>query len=90
MTVLYCSWAISRDAPLNWNCCWSALVSVHTTTGRSRPAIPLLEGKSRGLDTGCVYGGRLTGLWWPEDALVQVDALANYRPVAEGEDEGVV
>ncbi len=46
--------------------------------------------KSRGLDTGCVYGGRLTGLWWPEDTVVQVDALKTYRPVTEGEDEGVV
>ena len=46
--------------------------------------------KTRGLDTGCVYGGRLTGLWWPDDTLVQVDALKNYRPVAGGEDEGVV
>jgi bis(5'-nucleosyl)-tetraphosphatase (symmetrical) len=29
----------------------------------------------RGLDTGCVYGRQLTGLWWPDDRLVQVDAL---------------
>lgn len=35
----------------------------------------------RGLDTGCVYGGRLTGLWWPMDVRVQVDAFAVYRPV---------
>jgi bis(5'-nucleosyl)-tetraphosphatase (symmetrical) len=27
----------------------------------------------RGLDTGCVYGRQLSGLWWPEDRLVQVD-----------------
>ena len=48
------------------------------------------EERSRGLDTGCVYGGQLSGLWWPEDKLVQVDALKNYRPVIEGEEEGVV
>jgi bis(5'-nucleosyl)-tetraphosphatase (symmetrical) len=41
----------------------------------------IVEGRVRGLDTGCVYGGRLTGLWWPEDRLVQVDALQTYRPV---------
>lgn len=27
-----------------------------------------------GLDTGCVYGGRLTGLWLPEQELVSVPA----------------
>ena len=32
----------------------------------------LIGTRLRGLDTGCVYGGRLTGLWWPEDRLVQV------------------
>ena len=26
----------------------------------------------RGLDTGCVYGGCLSGWWWPTDRLVQV------------------
>jgi bis(5'-nucleosyl)-tetraphosphatase (symmetrical) len=36
----------------------------------------------RGLDTGCVYGRALTGLWWPEDRMVQVKALRTYRPVA--------
>jgi bis(5'-nucleosyl)-tetraphosphatase (symmetrical) len=41
----------------------------------------IVEGRVRGLDTGCVYGGRLSGLWWPEDRLVQVDALQVYRPV---------
>ena len=34
-----------------------------------------LRERLRGLDTGCVYGRQLTGLWWPEDRLVQVDAL---------------
>lgn len=47
-------------------------------------------GNSRGLDTGCVYGGQLTGLWWPEDTVVQVDASRNDRPTIEGEDQGVV
>lgn len=28
----------------------------------------------RGIDTGCVYGQKLTGLWWPADELVQVPA----------------
>lgn len=41
----------------------------------------VVEGRVRGLDTGCVYGGELTGLWWPDDRLVQVPALAEYHPV---------
>jgi bis(5'-nucleosyl)-tetraphosphatase (symmetrical) len=32
----------------------------------------IVQGRVRGLDSGCVYGGQLTGLWWPEDRLVQV------------------
>jgi hypothetical protein len=31
-----------------------------------------------GLDTGCVYGGWLTGLWLPERDLVSVPARATY------------
>jgi hypothetical protein len=35
----------------------------------------------KGLDTGCVYGGKLTG-WCPEeDRFVQVDALRAYAPI---------
>lgn len=34
-----------------------------------------LRDRLRGLDTGCVYGGTLSGLWWPEDRLVQVDSV---------------
>ncbi len=31
-----------------------------------------------GLDTGCVYGGQLTGVWLPERRLVQVDAKRQW------------
>ena len=34
-----------------------------------------------GLDTGCVYGGALTGWLVEEDRLVQVPARAAYKPV---------
>lgn len=39
----------------------------------------LVEGSLRGLDTGCVYGGHLTGLWWPADRVVQVNSRQPYR-----------
>jgi bis(5'-nucleosyl)-tetraphosphatase (symmetrical) len=29
---------------------------------------------TKGLDSGCVYGGRLTGLWWPRGEWVSVPA----------------
>ena len=32
----------------------------------------------KGLDTGCVYGGRLTGLWWPRREWVSVPAHRRY------------
>jgi len=34
-----------------------------------------------GLDTGCVYGRELTGLWWPEQRLVSVPARRVYQAV---------
>lgn len=37
-----------------------------------------------GLDTGCVYGGWLTGLWLPDRALVQVRAGAPYAAKGGG------
>jgi bis(5'-nucleosyl)-tetraphosphatase (symmetrical) len=32
----------------------------------------------KGLDTGCVYGGRLTGLWWPRLEWVSVPARRTW------------
>lgn len=34
-----------------------------------------------GLDTGCVYGRALTGLWFPEMRLVQVPARKAWMPI---------
>jgi len=46
-------------------------------------AHPDATGRPRvvGLDTGCVYGGQLTGMWLDDGALVQVQAERVYRPV---------
>lgn len=37
-----------------------------------------------GLDTGCVYGKELTGLWLPEGRLVSVPARRVWQPVDPG------
>ena len=34
-----------------------------------------------GLDTGCVYGGKLTGYLVKADRIVQVAARRTYRPI---------
>jgi hypothetical protein len=41
---------------------------------------------SRGLDSGCCYGGTLTALIWPEDRAISIPAKAVYtkpnKPIA--------
>ncbi len=41
---------------------------------RGKVDLPLCKG----LDTGCVYGGRLTGLWWPRLEWTSVPARRRY------------
>ena len=36
------------------------------------------------LDTGCVFGGKLTALRWPEQELVSVPAHKEYAPLRRG------
>ena len=50
---------------------------------RGRVDLPLCKG----LDTGCVYGGQLTGLWWPRREWVSVPARRPW--VARSGDRGV-
>ena len=46
---------------------------------RGKVDLPLVKG----LDTGCVYGGRLTGLYWPEQSWLDVPAKkAWFDPIA--------
>ena len=47
-----------------------------------------ISGRVRGLDSGCVYGGKLSGLWWPDDRLVQVASRQPPRPLQLGKTEG--
>jgi bis(5'-nucleosyl)-tetraphosphatase (symmetrical) len=41
---------------------------------RGKVDLPL----AKGLDTGCVYGRALTGIWWPENRWVSVPARRMY------------
>ena len=47
---------------------------------RGKVDLPLCKG----LDTGCVYGGRLTGLWWPSREWVSVPARRCWFDPATG------
>ncbi len=40
---------------------------------------PLHYGGTLGIDTGCVYGGKLTGLLWPDCQLLSVSAREVYK-----------
>jgi protein phosphatase len=41
------------------------------------------NGPTIDIDTGCVFGGRLTALQWPERTLVSVPARERYHPRGE-------
>lgn len=45
---------------------------------------PAWQGNSVCIDTGCVFGGRLTALRWPEKEIVSVPARQAYAPLLRG------
>ena len=51
---------------------------------RGKVDLPLCKG----LDTGCVYGGQLTGLWWPRLDWVSVPAHRRWFARASEDDAG--
>jgi protein phosphatase len=55
--------------------------------GHTPVTTPVWINRTINIDTGCVFGGRLTALRWPERELVSVPALREYahpaRPFVE-------
>jgi polynucleotide kinase-phosphatase len=65
-----CNWAADYGGP-------ALVVYGHT------PVLePLRQGNTVNIDTGCVFGGRLTALRYPERELVSVPAARTYCPPA--------
>ena len=59
--------------------------------GHTPVADPAWRGRTINIDTGCVFGGRLTALRYPEMELISVPARARYvhrNPAAEDAGEG--
>jgi hypothetical protein len=71
------------NSGLPWASLWKGPERVvfghHARAGLQRYA------KATGLDTGCVYGHKLTGLLLPQNQLVSVDAKEVYCPVKKND-----
>ena len=65
--------------PVRYN--WAAEYRGRASVVYGHTPVPEPEWLNRtiNIDTGCVFGGRLTALRWPEKELVSVPALANLR-----------
>jgi protein phosphatase len=59
---------------------WAAEYRGRATVVYGHTPVPEPEWLNRtiNIDTGCVFGGRLTALRWPEKALVSIDAVRVY------------
>ena len=68
-------WELVEDWDLypHWGRGRSAVVYGHTPA-----AAPVWVNRCLCVDTGCVFGGRLTALRWPEGELVSVPAQGVY------------
>ncbi len=66
--------------PVRWN--WATEYRGDATVVYGHTPVPEPEWLNRtiNIDTGCVFGGRLTALRYPENELVSVPARANYVP----------
>lgn len=56
--------------------------------GHTPLAEPRRIGRTLCIDTGCVFGGRLTALRWPEQELVSVPAMRVHMPPVRPLDQG--
>ncbi|HEU4628128.1 MAG TPA: AAA family ATPase [Gemmatimonadaceae bacterium] len=52
--------------------------AAHVVYGHTPVAVPEWRNRTMNVDTGCVFGGRLTALRWPERELVSVPAQRRY------------
>jgi protein phosphatase len=66
--------------------------TAHVVYGHTPVTTPAWINRTLNIDTGCVFGGRLTALRWPEQELVSVPALREYahpaRPFLEPQATG--
>jgi diadenosine tetraphosphatase ApaH/serine/threonine PP2A family protein phosphatase len=64
--------------PVRYN--WAAEYRGHASVVYGHTPVPEPEWLNRtiNIDTGCVFGGRLTALRWPEKELVSVPAMQTY------------
>jgi protein phosphatase len=69
--------------PVRWN--WAAEYRGNAIVVYGHTPVPEPEWLNRtiNIDTGCVFGGRLTALRYPEKELVSVPAAATYSPPAK-------